>query len=159
MKPQTLTLLTLGILSANLAHATDAGTILRDISIQPTVAPATIAPPTTEQGDISTDSTPISVSDVVLVGNTLLSTHQFEPHLASIRGTSTTFGGLQSLARTISNEYRKAGYPLVSVIVPPQKIVNGRVVLQAIEGKIDKVVLQNDSKVQDSVLRRYINTG
>lgn len=157
MKPQTLTLLTFGILSANLAHAQDAGTILRDVSTQPTVAPATITPLTAQTGDISTDGTPISVRDVVLVGNTLLSAHQFEPHLASIRGTSTTFGGLQSLARTISDEYHKAGYPLATVIIPPQRLENGVVRLQVIEGSIGDVVVNNKSRVSDKVVKGYLD--
>lgn len=138
------------------AHATDAGTILREVATQPTVAPATITPLTAQTGDISTDTTPISVSDVVLVGNTLLSADKVEPHLASIRGTSTTFGGLQSLARTISDEYHKAGYPLATVIIPPQRLENGRVVLQVIEGKIANVNVQNQSRLSDSVAEKYL---
>lgn len=108
----------------------------------------------------TTPSAPISfsVQKIDLQGNTLLPASVVAPLLTQSTG-ETNFAKLQALATSLSNEYRKAGYPLVSVIVPPQKIVNGRVVLQAIEGKIDKVVLQNDSKVQDSVLRRYINTG
>lgn len=147
-------LLTLSILLATTAsYATDAGTTLRHA----TPPPATIAPLTTEQGNISTDTTPISVSDVVLVGNTLLSAHQFETYLASIRGTSTTFGGLQSLARTISNEYRKAGYPLATVIIPPQRLENGVVRLQVIEGSIGDVVVNNESRVSDKAVKDYLN--
>lgn len=157
MKPQTLTLLTFGILSANLAHATDAGTILRDVATQPTVAPATITPLMAETSDISTDTTPISVRDVVLVGSTLLSAHKVEPHLASIRGTSTTFGGLQSLARTISDEYHKAGYPLATVIIPPQRLENGVVRLQVIEGSIGDVVVNNASRVSDKAVKSYLD--
>lgn len=137
--------------------ATDAGTILRDVSTQPTVTPATITTLTAQAGDISTDTTPISVSDVVLVGNTLLSTSQLEPHLASVRGTTTTFGGLQSLARTISDEYHKAGYPLVTVIIPPQRLANGVVRLQVIEGSIGDVVVNNASRVSDKAVKSYLD--
>lgn len=158
MKPQfLLTTLTINMALAFSAHATDAGTILRDVTIQPTVAPATITPLTIQTGDISTDSTPISVNDVVLVGNTLLSAHKVEPHLASIRGTSTTFGGLQSLARTISNEYHKAGYPLATVIIPPQRLENGTVVLQVIEGVVGEVAIHNQSRLSDKVVQGYLD--
>lgn len=158
MKPQLLlTALTINMALAFSAHATDAGTILRDVATQPTVAPATITPLTAQTGDISSDTTPITVSDVVLVGNTLLSAHKVEPHLASIRGTSTTFGGLQSLARTISDEYHKAGYPLATVIIPPQRLENGVVRLQVIEGSIGDVVINNASRVSDKAVKGYLD--
>ncbi|STZ55936.1 Heme/hemopexin transporter protein huxB precursor [Moraxella lacunata] len=151
-------LLTLSILLATTAsYAQDAGTILREVATQPTITPATITPLTTETGDISTDTTPISVSDVVLVGNTLLSAHKVEPHLASIRGTSTTFGGLQSLARAISDEYHKAGYPLATVIIPPQRLEGGVVRLQVIEGSIGDVVVNNTSRVSDKAVKGYLD--
>lgn len=159
MKPQTLNLLTLGILSANLAHAQDAGTILREVATQPSVAPATITPLTAQTGDISTDSTPITVSRVLLVGNTLLADSQLQPILTSLDGKTTTFGGLQSLARTISNEYHKAGYPLAAVIIPPQRLENGVIRLQVIEGSIGDVVVNNESRVSDKVVKGYLDNS
>ncbi|SUO98621.1 ShlB/FhaC/HecB family hemolysin secretion/activation protein [Suttonella indologenes] len=158
MKSQTLTLLTFGILSANLAHATDAGTTLRHATQTTTPPPATITPLTlAEQGDISTDTTPISVRDVVLVGNTLLSTAQLEPELASVRGTTTTFGGLQTLAGKITDTYHKAGYPLATVIIPPQKIDGGVVQLQVLEGQIAGVSVENRSRLSDEVVQSYLS--
>lgn len=141
------------------AHATgtDAGTILRDVTTHQTVAPATIATLTAQTGDISTNTTPISVSDVVLVGNTLLSTTQLEPQLSSVRGTTTTFGGLQTLAREIANAYHKAGYPLATVIIPPQRLENGVVRLQVIEGSIGDVVVNNASRVSDKAVKGYLD--
>lgn len=64
---------------------------------------------------------------------------------------------LHSLADELTDLYHTAGYPLVSVIVPPQKITDGKVVLHAIEGKIGTITLNNTSLVHDKTLQGYIN--
>lgn len=114
------------------------------------------------QADVSTqstDNTPIAVSSVSLQGNTLLTDDKLQPTLNRLNGQSTTFAGLQRLADDISDVYHKAGYPLVSVIIPPQKIDEGKIVLQVIEGKIGTISLNNQSRVRDDVINRYVDNA
>lgn len=139
------------------AYAQDSGSLLRDTKLQEQNIPATINPLTHTQGSFNTDNTEIKVSDIQLQGNTLLSSEALQPLLNSVIGTTTTFSGLQELAQQLSMQYQQAGYPLVSVIIPPQKIENGVVILQVLEGKINQVQLNNASRLNDTVANAYLN--
>ncbi len=129
------------------AHAQPtASTLVRDIE---TLSPTSDTP--------STDTTPITVSSVVLQGNRSVGTATLQPLLDSYVGT-TTLDGLHDLARQIESYYQSVGYPLVSVIVPPQTIDGGVVVLQVIEGTIDTIALHNHSLVNNNTVQRLLHS-
>lgn len=130
----------------NTAITPTASTLVRDIE---TLSPTSDTP--------STDTTPITVSSVVLQGNRSVGTATLQPLLDSYVGT-TTLDGLHDLARQIEGYYQSAGYPLVSVIVPPQTIDGGVVVLQVIEGTIDTIALHNHSLVNNNTVQRLLHS-
>lgn len=141
MKPQTITLLVFGIISAHQAHAqTNAGTIDR-------LAHA--------QAAQSEPAERFAITGITLQGNTLLPQSVLSPLLDGYAGSSVSLDELKALANTLEGEYQKLGYPLASVIVPPQKS-SGIVILQAVEGKVDAIMLDNHSRVNDQTLHRYL---
>lgn len=140
----------MALLAINAHAQPTASTLVRDIE--------TLSP----NDDTQSDTTPITLSSIRVQGNRLISTQALQPLLARHTGT-TTLAGLHDLARQIEDHYQKAGYPLVSVIVPPQTIEGGTVVLQVIETQIDSSLLQNHSLVNDRTVQRllqsHIKTG
>ncbi len=146
----------LGFIVSAECWANDAGSISRQAEQDIPIQPQTVNLPKLEQTAVSTDNTPIEVKHIQLNGRTLVGLEEIQPTLDKHIGTTTTFGGLQQLARQVTNIYHQAGYPLAQVVIPPQRIENGVVVLQVIEGKIASVNVQNQSRLSDKVAENYL---
>jgi hemolysin activation/secretion protein len=55
-----------------------------------------------------------------------------------------SIGQLQDIAGELTNLYRKNGFILAQSYVPEQKVENGDVVIQIVEGKLNNVVVENN---------------
>ncbi|MBS9779424.1 MAG: ShlB/FhaC/HecB family hemolysin secretion/activation protein [Moraxellaceae bacterium] len=135
----------------------NAGSLSRQVDNQQQNLPQTINEINQPQSNISKDNTPIAISNIQLTGNRLLSQAQLQPLLDKYIGQTTTFGGLQQLSNQINHAYQQAGYPLVKVIIPPQRLENGEVKLLIVESKINKMDIDNKSRVADKVVKDYLN--
>lgn len=135
----------------------NAGSLSRQIDNQQQNLPQTINEINQPQSKISKDNTPIAISNIQLTGNRLLSLTQLQPLLDKYTGQTTTFGGLQQLSNQINHAYQQAGYPLVKVVIPPQRLENGEVKLLIVESKINKMDIDNKSRVADQVVKDYLN--
>src|SRR5579864_6604327 len=71
----------------------------------------------------------------------------YQPYL----GKKVSQADLASIAASIGDIYRTAGFHLSRAIVPPQDIHNGRVRVQVIEGSITEVVLKGEGAEQFGV--------
>ena len=158
MNKSLLSTLIITVLGTNFAHAEtlDAGSISRQAEQDIPIQPQTVNLQKLEQTAVSTDNTPIEVKHIQLNGRALLSLEEIQPVLNEYIGTTTTFGGLQQLAQKVAHVYHKAGYPLAQAVIPPQRIENGVIVLQVIEGKIASVNVQNQSRLSDKVAENYL---
>lgn len=155
----TTVLLTVFTLTANAAPQDNAGSISRQVEEKrlPELA-APISPVQMEETNtISPDSTPFTVSEVRLQGNSLLPAEQIQPLLDELTGKTVALGDLQGLANKINQLYTQAGYPLVSVVVPAQTVENGVVTLSVIESQIVGVEINNQSRLKDSRVAAFVN--
>ncbi|QMT31123.1 ShlB/FhaC/HecB family hemolysin secretion/activation protein [Alysiella filiformis] len=143
-----------------LAEIPNAGSISREAETQLAPIQGQIATPTVHAPiSASQDRTPIAVQQIILNGRTLLDESQFQPLLNQYIGKETTFGGLQILAQNIADVYHKAGYPLATALVPPQRIENGVITLEIVEGRTAGVELNNQSRVNNTVVQNHLNRG
>lgn len=141
-----------------LAEIPNAGSISREAESPLAPIQGQIATPTAHAPvSASQDRTPIAVQQIILNGRTLLDESQFKPLLNQYIGKETTFGGLQILAQNITDVYHKAGYPLATALVPPQRIENGVITLEIVEGRTAGVELNNQSRLSGSVAQNYLN--
>ena len=141
-----------------LAEIPNAGSISREAETPLAPIQGQIATPTAHAPvSASQDRTPIAVQQIILNGRTLLDESQFKPLLNQYIGKETTFGGLQILAQNITDVYHKAGYPLATALVPPQRIENGVITLEIVEGRTTGVELNNQSRLSGSVAQNYLN--
>lgn len=79
------------------------------------------------------------LKQVVLKGNTKYSAKELEPLYSMFLNKTIPVANIFSIAEAITNYYRDHGYILVRVIVPPQKVKDGILHLQVIEGYVDQV--------------------
>jgi len=86
-----------------------------------------------------------TLTGVVVDGATVFSQADFASLYDPLVGKDITLAQIYDLRDAITAKYRAAGYVLSQAIIPPQKIANGIVHIQIVEGYIDHVEYQGDS--------------
>lgn len=125
----------------------DAGTLLQRIEtdrqtpLPSKSSPQFVPPPALQaiQGDT------VVVKAFQFAGNTLLTTAQLEPILASFLNRPLDFNTLKNTAVEVANAYRKAGW-IVRVYLPQQDIKDGVVTLQIVEAVFGGVRFEGQAK-------------
>jgi len=82
------------------------------------------------------------LKEVVLEGVTVYDKSVFEPYYAMLVGKSVTLADLYRLAEKITARYREDGYMLSFAVIPRQRIQNGVVKVQVLEGCISGLKLR-----------------
>lgn len=71
-------------------------------------------------------------------------------------GKEITLADVYTIANTITNKYRNEGYILTQVVVPPQEIEGGNVKLGIVEGFVEKIAIEGETKESEAEqIRRY----
>ena len=87
---------------------------------------------------------PISPTAITVEGNTVYTPDDLEPLIRPLIGKTVTAADIFQLAGAIQRKYRDDGYFLATVVVPPQRVTDGRIRLRAYEGSIANVVVEGD---------------
>ncbi|MCG9429956.1 hypothetical protein LCT58_22820 [Escherichia coli] len=82
-----------------------------------------------------------------------------ESMIKSYVNRDITFQQLQKLTSDITELYRKNGALLTRVIIPQQDFHNGNVILTVIPGALDKITINNRSRVNNSLIKSQIPEG
>lgn len=78
-------------------------------------------------------------------GSPTLATNVLIPLLAGHTGTNVSLSELVKAAADLHEEYRRQGYPMMSVAIPLEKITNGIVPLNAFQTAVPQVVVSGRS--------------
>ena len=124
----------------------------------PTTKPQ-IAPPTAPITPPQNSSTPIAVRKIVVTGSTVLTTTELANLTQPLEGKSATLQELQSLADQITQLYLERGYITSRAIVAQQKITDGIVTIQVIEGSLDLIEVQGNSRLNNSYILNRVKLG
>lgn len=108
---------------------------------------------TTEQ---SQDSASIAVEVVQVQGNTLLPDTEVSKLVGHLTGGKRTLAELNRAAAMVQQAYRKAGYGGVVAFVPEQEMSNGKVIVRVVEGKIARVRISENKRLDDSNIRHSV---
>lgn len=133
----------------------NAGSLLQQIQLTLPTQPQTSTPAiqVRPKADASLPpSQPVPIKLLRIVDNTSFATEVLHALVADQEGKSLTLPELDEVARRITTYYQNQGFPLTRAIIPAQSIRDGVVVIQVIEARFDKVSLNNQSKVNDSLL-------
>lgn len=89
---------------------------------------------------------------IILKNSSVYAAADVDEATAPLRGQSLTLAAAYALAEEWTARYRRDGYILSQVIIPPQTIENGTLTLQAVEGFIDDITYPDDLGADDRVL-------
>lgn len=95
------------------------------------------------EGPIPTIDTGFILIDIELEGGTALSDLFFQDLITEYKGRTVDLSVLNHLASRITQRYRDDGYFLSKAIVPKQKVIDGIVKIQVIEGYVDTVTIDD----------------
>ncbi len=103
--------------------------------------------------------TPPPVFDVeryVVQGNTVLTAERLDSTLRPYTGTQRTFTDVQAAVAALQTAYARAGYGAVTVVLPEQRIESGRVRLDVIEPRLERVALDGAPQTDSERIRRIL---
>ena len=95
------------------------------------------------------------LNHLIVQGTTVYDKRDFKSLYRNHLKKELTLKNIYEIAQKITNKYRNDGYILSKAIVPPQKIDNGVVHLQIIEGYIDQVKTQGPLRGPRKLLNGY----
>lgn len=101
----------------------------------------------------------VTVEAFAFTGNTLFTGEQLSAQLSRFTGRPLTLLQIYEAADTIADFYVRAGYTLASVNVPAQKVGDGVVQLEVIEGRIGDIRLEGARRYRASHLRDYLGAA
>jgi len=107
------------------------------------------------QQNYSQDQTPIWVTKVQIEGNQQIATAVLHDLVKSLENKNNVLANLQLGAEKITQYYKKQGYFLAKAYLPKQKLENGILVIRVLEGQLGQVLLNNQSKIKDTTIKRF----
>lgn len=93
---------------------------------------------------------------VAIEGATRYPPEELQAVFASRYGTRVSLADIYGLAGEIQRRYRDEGYFLSRAVVPPQRIVDGRMRIQVLEGYVDQVVLEGAVGAVSALIDGYL---
>ena len=117
------------------------------------------------------DSTPITLTNIVIDGSTVYPASAFATLTQPLVGHPTTLGALFDLATAITQRYRADGYPLSRAVVPAQTLQDGVAHIRVVEGAITRTTVEGSGNrilaayaraiaashpLRESMLERYL---
>ena len=101
----------------------------------------------------------ILVKDFKFEGNTILKTNYLKRIVQPYKNKELSFKDLQEICNKIEEEYRKRGYFLIKVYLPPQEIKEGVVLIKIIEAKLGEVKIEGARFYKEDFLRLCVHPG
>jgi hemolysin activation/secretion protein len=122
--------------------------------LPPKAEPLFVPPPVLE----SLGGETVVVKDFRFAGNSLLTSQQLAPVVASFKARPLSFQELQNAAIAVATAYRKAGW-IVRVYLPQQDITQGTVTIQIVEAKFGAVRVDGNTLVSSSRIKRIVENA
>lgn len=136
------------------APPVDSGRILRDELPDPgrAVMPeARSAPVVLRVGEEGAGAPPggfeVVISRIDLVGNSVFPPDRLLAVLGDYAGRAFDLAGLEALARRITDFYRENGYPFATAFLPPQRVDDGSLTIEIVEGRYGQVRATGDEAI------------
>jgi hemolysin activation/secretion protein len=135
-------LLTPALAKAQVPSSADPGFVIRSLEEeerQPARLEETVTvPPETAGKGLSTEKA-FTLKGVVLEGSSSYGAADLSPLYSDFIGQPVSFADLSTIAQRVTRKYREDGYVFSRAVLPPQKISDGVLRLQAVEGRIVNV--------------------
>lgn len=96
------------------------------------------------------------LAEIDFVGNTVFSDYELEAMSNAYLNETVTYDDLMKIVVDITNYYQEKGYVTSVAYLAPQKIVNGKVTINIIEGKVGEVEVSGNEKTKDYFFKNTI---
>jgi hemolysin activation/secretion protein len=126
--------------------------------LEPEQQPPLQPSPTPESSEPTNDQT-IQVQKIEVVGNTLFQSAALNPIIQPVEGRAVTFAELQKVADAITQLYLNQGYITSRAVLVDQKVTDGIVKIQVIEGGLEKIEIQGTKRLNPNYVRSRIALG
>ena len=97
------------------------------------------------------------LTDVTVEDSTVYDQADFNKIIGEFKGQDVSFSDLSRITNNMTRKYREDGYIFSRVILPPQKIQNGVVRVQAVEGRVENVEVTGEYKDRGGLIRSMAN--
>jgi hemolysin activation/secretion protein len=98
----------------------------------------------------------LTLSSLTVEGSTVFTAKELAPLFRDKIGTKVTLVDLYAIAGAITGKYAERGYALCIAFLPAQRISNGAVRIQVVEGYIDAIELAEDSEPLPPAAHAYL---
>lgn len=113
-----------------------------------------VLPPMQESAVEGSTEKVFVLKDVVLDGSSIYGPDAFRKETGALAGKEVSFADLSRIANDMTRRYREDGYIFSRVVLPPQKIKDGVVHMQAVEGRVDNVEVTGTYKDNNGLIKR-----
>lgn len=98
-----------------------------------------------------------TVRSIDIQGNTLLPMSKVEQFFSHLIESERTLKEVNDAVEKLQLTYREMGYGGVVVLVPEQKLENGKIIIQVIEGKLDNVLISGIERYDEANILRSLH--
>ena len=127
---------------------------VRDIPVTRRSKPPAVIPSEAAATDFPDADVSLTLNEVIVEGSTVFDAGDFTSLYAEFIGKEVPVSAIFQIAEQATALYRRKGYILSQVIVPPQEIDGGVIRLQAIEGFVDKVIVEGEDGSWRDLVRK-----
>jgi hemolysin activation/secretion protein len=97
----------------------------------------------------------IAITDISVIGNTLLPQSTLDAALATYKG-QRTMAEISQAANALQELYRRAGYGAVVTFLPEQAVAGGRLVIGVLEGRVARIAVLGNKQFSPENVRRSV---
>lgn len=98
----------------------------------------------------------IRVSEIRVEGCTVFTAQELASFTAPYTHRTVTIEDLNELRHTITQAYVERGYVTSGVVLPDQRVADGTVVLQAVEGTLADIEIQGNRRLRNRAITRRV---
>ncbi len=158
----SLALLVLFPVSTALAQPPTPGAV--EESLRPRPAPPEkdmplpeVQPPSPPRPTPPADERRVRIDHFTITGNTIFTEAELRALIADKEGTELTLTEIYGLADRLTDFYQSHGYSLTTVTVPAQRMLDGVLRLEVVEGRVGKLVFLDNQRYSDDFLARQLD--
>lgn len=98
----------------------------------------------------------VKVEHFVITGNTIFSEAELNTVLADLAGTELSLTEIYGAADRLTAYYQQRGYSLTSVTVPAQRLRDGILRLEVVEGRVGKLLFTGSDRYSEATLKKHV---
>ena len=95
------------------------------------------------------------LKDIEFKGSNEISSEDLKKEIGGLIGSEISLNQVNEIANIVTVKYRSEGFISTKAIVPPQKIKNGVLTVEVIEGGVDQVIIQGDISSDKEIIQRF----